>query len=851
MGSFYIVNVDIQNFRGYTQLKQPFNFRGERQNSKVVLLSGGNGFGKTSLLDAIEWCFTGTIFRIESDFRSRYTTQESRNTEKANKGLLRNRSGEGNQVSVKIDAIYKSKKIIISREFNGNLDSDGFNVSLPVVECDDSSVKDSFIEHLQILIEKFNDTYVCSYDKNIELYSKGRNEIYEMFSCFYKDHVEAKKIVKNLEEVKEKLEVEKKEVDSKLTAVQSQKNNSMKIAESVKSIINNNLRKEKYPEIKIYNEENIDPLNWTSNGEEDNIEIENKIQEQIDRLSDIKLGCIKNGLGKYKFYLASNVKLVDYKKIKEEYEKNINLIKMLSNRDIDGIEQDNEIIQEKLKKISGVTTLEQLEQNYANINLDVILTNEAKREIGTKIFDLRNNHNEIAKLNKEAELYDTSNEVLKSVRLILDNIEGFNKYRESNKRCPLCGSEDEFLKSELGSVAKQYLGEQDKERQKLNKMIEDLSNKNKKILKDTIIFIEGMYKEILDTIKLSLVAKETCKSFLNLCKKYSIDYKLVDDKFLETSISEILNSLETNHFDINKELELINLILAQNYTIFATFKDSLSQNEFGSLSYADKFNLINGLFSNVEKYMKSVDRLSEQNVADNTALDISDLDKRINICTFIKSNIQLTKVNEEVNKNIKLEEATLKRVTELINQIDKTSTLVKKIKKLIKTSEVEQAERIAEPLDKIYRKITRNTNIKRIKFERAKTQNPNAELKIIDCDNKESQFANILSAGQLSTLAISIFLSKAMLNRESDIRCYFMDEPIQTMDDLNILSFVDLLRFQLNNKQSDESFIDQIFISTCDSDLEKLIIHKMSSFKVPICEYRFEGPNNYIRNFID
>jgi exonuclease SbcC len=87
-----------------------------------------------------------------------------------------------------------------------------------------------------------------------------------------------------------------------------------------------------------------------------------------------------------------------------------------------------------------------------------------------------------------------------------------------------------------------------------------------------------------------------------------------------------------------------------------------------------------------------------------------------------------------------------------------------------------------------------------------------------------------------------------MLNKNDSIRCYFMDEPIQTMDDLNILSFIDLLRFQLGEKTDKNIFIDQVFIATCDNDLEKLILHKMKSFGIGICEYKFEGPGKFNRS---
>ncbi len=849
MGNFYIVSVYIDNFRGYNQLKQPFYFRGERQNSKIILLSGGNGLGKTSLLDAIEWCLTGTVCRLESDFRSRCSSSEM-STEKANKGILRNRSGENRPVYVKVDAVYMSHKITISRTYNGNLDSDGLKISLPIVECDNPIISDKFIKNLEVFIEKFNDTYVCSYDKNIELYCLGRKEIYELFSGFYKDHIDAKNILNNLEEIKKRIDSERKQIENELIIIRDKKNRSIEFAKNVHSIINESCGKEEYPKFNIYEGENLDPFDWT-NDIRNSLSIEEKLQEQIDKLNEIKLKIIRGELVKVKLYLSLKVKLEDYIKLNDEFINNADNVDRLKSVHIGNLEKYKKAIEDRLNRIRNISTLEQLESISKDINLEGILDNVSIEELGNRIFDLRNNQNELLLNKKNIELYNTNNQVMKSIRVIIDNIEGFEKYREYNEKCPLCGSKIEFQQSELGIIAKQFLGEQDKARQSLSKKIDEITIKNNELLKNTKEYICNIYNQILIKIEDLFRTKDICNLFFDLCKKYSIDYKLVNIEFLENAINDLMKCIMINEYSSIDEFELIKIILEQNFTFFSEFKDKVNQEEFKELSHQYKINLISGLISRIENYLNISESDTKLEIFDNLLARIRDIDKRINICLYIKSNMQLKKFNEEVDNNTKILNETNAKAYKADSQISKITYLIKNIKTLIKESEIEQAQRIAEPLDKIYRKITRNTNIKRIVFERARTQNPNAELKIIDYENKESQFANILSAGQLSTLAISIFLSKAMLNKDSDFRCYFMDEPIQTMDDLNILSFVDLLRFQLNSNNANDSFIDQIFISTCDSDLEKLIIHKMSSFGVPVCEYRFEGPSNLLRKVIE
>ena len=171
------------------------------------------------------------------------------------------------------------------------------------------------------------------------------------------------------------------------------------------------------------------------------------------------------------------------------------------------------------------------------------------------------------------------------------------------------------------------------------------------------------------------------------------------------------------------------------------------------------------------------------------------------------------------------------------DKIRKVTDLIKLINQQKTESEKKENERISKPLNDIYKKITRNTNIKEINLKKDNAKNKSS-LEIKDIEGNDTPFGNIMSTGQVSTLAISMYLAKALLNKNSSFKVYLMDDPIQTMDDLNILSLIDLLRFQFMENEEDR-IINQLFISTCDEDLENLIYHKMSSFNIPIINENF------------
>ena len=67
-----IQKIEIVNFRGFHEIK--INF----EDKPVVLLVAANGIGKTTIIDAIEWCLTGDIKRLRDAFDSRSTNQDER-----------------------------------------------------------------------------------------------------------------------------------------------------------------------------------------------------------------------------------------------------------------------------------------------------------------------------------------------------------------------------------------------------------------------------------------------------------------------------------------------------------------------------------------------------------------------------------------------------------------------------------------------------------------------------------------------------------------------------------------------------------------------------------------------------
>lgn len=156
-----------------------------------------------------------------------------------------------------------------------------------------------------------------------------------------------------------------------------------------------------------------------------------------------------------------------------------------------------------------------------------------------------------------------------------------------------------------------------------------------------------------------------------------------------------------------------------------------------------------------------------------------------------------------------------------VNLKNELSKVSKHIEKQIKSFFFEDL------INELYKRIDPHPDYRKVKF---KPDFKEAKPKLNVCvynENDETDFIipNLyFSHAQLNILSLCIFLAKA-LNAKDDkdnaIDCIFVDDPIQSMDSINILSTIDLLRSIVVNQKK------QIILSTHDENFHNLLKKKI------------------------
>lgn len=125
-------------------------------------------------------------------------------------------------------------------------------------------------------------------------------------------------------------------------------------------------------------------------------------------------------------------------------------------------------------------------------------------------------------------------------------------------------------------------------------------------------------------------------------------------------------------------------------------------------------------------------------------------------------------------------------------------------------------------INEIYNRIDPHPKQKLVQFIPELNDGTKLRVKTGDKDGFYDDPTLYNSSGQISILSLSIFLAKALQTRD-ELDTIFMDDPIQYLDSINVLSFIDLLRTIITKEKR------QLVISTHDKNFYQLLQKKLDS----------------------
>ena len=191
----------------------------------------------------------------------------------------------------------------------------------------------------------------------------------------------------------------------------------------------------------------------------------------------------------------------------------------------------------------------------------------------------------------------------------------------------------------------------------------------------------------------------------------------------------------------------------------------------------------------------------------------------------IKAREQKTALEERLEKKL----ANQKELNQLVKAANE---LVNRFQALTKPEifEEEKWDRYGDTISAMFKKLHWPQDYKEVRLSRCRGM-LDVEVTRRESPDKLISAHKQLSAGQRAALAISVFWAFNAIP-ENVPHVLLMDEPIQSIDDLNILTFLDGLRWLT------EAVDRQIFLTTANQRVSGLIRRKFSYLEDDFLELR-------------
>ena len=453
--------------------------------------------------------------------------------------------------------------------------------------------------------------------------------------------------------------------------------------------------------------------------------------------------------------------------------------------------------------------------------------------------------------------YDILRKEIEKLDLLREekNQELKNNIESTNEILVFLGNEqalDELTKTIQEEISKIQLG--------INHNTKLINTNNKKT-NDLVVIINGNNDNI-KRLNGNIEVQQKSEDYIIVIDYFNLvlNHNQVDKAILlkaKSEIEKIISEFITEKKKYEDSLNQLNIELSNH---------NLSKQEYGNRiqQVNDAKNLILRVYESYESFIKSEFKIEltdkdksqiEKEFFDliekqkQTQKIIEDKIEKYKIIEILKDDCLNVTVSQKIQDKIKKNLEGLKKLDNAEGQLNiEKDNLIEYLTKTI------DEFFYTELINKIYKKIDPHPDYQAIElkceFADAKPRLQIYTTKVNDKGEVERSVpALYFSTAQVNVLSLSIFLARALKTKNPETKeavdCIFIDDPIQSMDSINILSFIDLFR------GITLSLGKQLIVSTHEENFHLLLQKKIPNelFKSKFIEFETFGklkPDQYI-----
>lgn len=805
-----IKSLEIKNFKLFGQKFDKINNISE---DSLILFNGPNGYGKTTVYDAIELALTGEIKRI-----GKYNDELGiSKREKFEKRLLIADPSKEAYISMAIvteDCELKLQRIY-EEPINGG-------VKKPAVENNPYKVFEAFkrkvfVNEKEVMDDEGQEDILKRYhlDDISEFYDKCCFLSQDENLLFLKEANKDK--AKSLEFMFELPEEYERELTRINNIIFSLRNSNTKNDLGHLKILKN-----KQEEL----EKDIEQLEGEEKGESDNVEQDEEIKAKLEYRSLFQGKSIKwdkkrplLNQNEYDEAMESLDKLCFYAQHQQECQNYIfnepikKLIKPFIGTEHISCETNPleyafhyfPLLQKAgdyEKKYNTKKQLEQLKENLekrhlSGLNWEVILRHDLLEEKDVEL--VKESIQEIDILKKSQGLVSSTITTINEARETLTGYtdEAMKQSIIVDNECPLCGASYDNR-----DILDRKISEE-------TEKLQALSDETSAIIQEKV---EKIYNQYLGTVL------ENTTRLLQDSITEEFYQKLQEVKLFKIKLEEI-NSL------LNK----IDVHLAQEYNEDIT-ENAKEYNELVETIQANLKIVPNEIEEQLsdKNFINDYDRYYDKDERKFLLMDISMLQEKQNYVKEVFYDSKVKLINEKQNELGKVKER-YEELSEIYEYLCKYRDAIDKGLKDYKRKVIDDIE----PLLHVY-----TAKILQQKFNGKSifilTNKDMTSFQFVNSVSDKQDILYNMSSGQLVAVSLSFLLCmNQVYAQQQGFPFILIDDPIQTIDDVNMVGLVDILRFEFRDAQ--------IFVSTHEQKFEWYLKYKYEKANKKIASYNMKN----------